>query len=275
LARRLGLPLHLICHDDILSHIPKGVIRRYAECCFARAYLSASSRLCVSPFMEMEYAERFAVSGSVFYPFRGGDCPTYSALSPRTTGVLDHPVAAYAGSISSFGYQQALQQVAQALQTLGGRLHIYGPPKDAQSSMKMLQAANIEFRGFAVSSHLIPTLRAEADILFLPMAFDPEMQVNMRLSFPSKLTDYTAAGLPILIQGPEYCSGVKWAKMHPGVAAVVEDPSVSSLTKELAYLSRHPEKRQVLGRRALQIGQEEFAFERAKALFISALKGTP
>jgi hypothetical protein len=85
-----------------------------------------------------------------------------------------------------------------------------------------LRRSNIILGGVLSSGQLIEKLKNEADVMFLPMSFAPQDRQNMEISFPSKLTDYTLTGLPLLIVGPNYCSAVRWAKENPGVADIVE-----------------------------------------------------
>jgi hypothetical protein len=185
------------------------------------------------------------------------------------------PVAAYAGSIYSPGYQQALVQMAQALEGMGGRLRIYGHDASAREAMPLLQRGNIDFCGFFPSAKLIATLRQEADLLYLPMPFDEESRINARLSFPSKLTDYTAAGLPMIIHGPPDCSPVGWAKQHAGVALTVEELSPQTLEKEIHRLWASPQERVSLARMAMEIGRQEFSLEHAQDILMKALTSAP
>ena len=57
------------------------------------------------------------------------------------------------------------------------------------------------------------------------------------VSFPSKLADYTATGVPLLVMGAVYSSAVRWAREFDGAAAVVvEDDGAEALR---ARRSRH------------------------------------
>ena len=89
------------------------------------------------------------------------------------------------------------------------------------------------------------------------MSFAASDRANMEMAFPSKLADYTATGVPLLIYGPSYCSAVAWARENPGVAEVVEaEPDLSAAIKRLAT---NPDHRLALGKRALETGREYFS----------------
>jgi hypothetical protein len=94
----------------------------------------------------------------------------------------------------------------------------------------------------------------------------------MRMGFPSKLTDYTAVGLPLLIQGPPECSAVTWAHRHPGIAEVVASDAASDLEPAIARLATDAAHRVALAREAQNVGDREFSAATADAIFQSALR---
>ncbi len=101
------------------------------------------------------------------------------------------------------------------------------------------------------------------------MSFAPSDRANMEMAFPSKLADYTATGVPLLIYGPSYCSAVAWARENPGVAEVVE--AESDLAAAIAKLADNPEHRRALGKRALETGREYFTHARVQQSFYQSL----
>jgi len=131
-----------------------------------------------------------------------------------------------------------------------------------------LAAPNIELMGMVDSKILLHRLRSDADVLFVPMSFEPADAANMRLGFPSKLTDYTAAGLPLLIFGPEDCSAVRWARSEPGVAEVVDRNESIALGQSLERL-RDVQWRRALAERALEVGERIFNHGEVASNFFS------
>jgi glycosyltransferase involved in cell wall biosynthesis len=81
------------------------------------------------------------------------------------------------------------------------RIAGYAPPK-AETN----HSANIEFLGWKPQDELVDLLSRTCDILYCPYPFAPEMEEVARLSFPSKIPTYLAAGRPILFHGPSYAS---------------------------------------------------------------------
>jgi hypothetical protein len=92
----------------------------------------------------------------------------------------------------------------------------------------------------------------------------------METSFPSKLADSTAVGVPVVIHGPEYCSAVRWAWENPGVAEVVTDQTVDALVESLTRL-QDPIRRLQLGAQAIDRCSKQFSYSRAASLVYARL----
>jgi len=273
-AAQCGLPLHLICHDDLprTATLPER-FRPWLDRQFGRVYRQAVSRLCVSPFMREAYRERYRAEGTLLYPSRSADCPRFDA-PPERISRSGHPfTVAFGGTLNSPGYVKALVKVAHALAAIDGRLLIFGPVTSEAAREAGLERPNVVLGGLVKSSKLITRLREEADALFVPMSFDPAEAANMRMGFPSKLTDYAAVGLPLLVFGPPYCSVVRWAQENQGVAAVVTQDDPELLAASIRRIAQSPSYRIELGRCALEAGRKFFACEAGRQILVEALSG--
>jgi hypothetical protein len=277
IASQLRVPLHLINHDDCLNslgmparHFPRWKRR------LRRVYRQAATRACVSPYMAEMYEEDFGVAGDVLYPTWSKSNPRFTepaaALSPGT-----RPVFAFAGSIYSRWYLERLTALADALVERGGVLWVYSRLSQEFSDI-LRRHSNIQVFEPIPSGELLRRLRAEAHVLYLPMSFWPAMRREMIMSFPSKLVDYCGAGLPILIQGPEYGSSVRFALEHPGIARVVATEELDALrtaVRELTDTSRAgAEYREKLAHGALQAGERYFSPDTNFRHFVTMITGS-
>jgi hypothetical protein len=271
-ARRLRVPLHVIVHDD-WSRIarPPWPFRHLVEAQFRRVYCQAATRFCVSPFMVEEYQRRYGADGVLLYPSRAPEAVVSCQPAERLTGSGKGLVYAFAGTINAPGYARLLSQLANRLASGSGKLLIYGPITPAAAKAAGLDSPNLEVRGLLQSGELMRRLREEADVLFVPMSFAEADRANMEISFPSKLTDYTAIGLPLLIWGPAYCSAVRWARENPGVAEVVESSDETAIVPALDRLAHDPGHRISLARCALSAADRYFSHEAADAIFRAGL----
>src|SRR6185369_9936737 len=126
--------------------------------------------------------------------------------------------------------------------------------------------------GWIATGAVAETLRNEADVLFLPVSFAAKDESNTRVLFPSKLVEYCAAGRPILIWGPPYCSAVRWAKQHPGFAEVVESYDEDDVRLAVQRLATSSLQRQEMGMRSLQLAQEYFSHAKTFGKFLEILR---
>ena len=266
IAKQRRLPLHFVVHDDwprVADVAPS--FRNWIDEQFGNIYRQARSRLCVSPAMSRFYEERYRTPGTVVYPSRAADAIEFAG-PPARLGSNDRQFTiAFAGTINSRGYIDALKTLQNALQPVNGRLLIFGPLTIDVAQQIGLDDPNTEIGGLLSSEQLLTRLREGADALFVPMSFADCDRDNMEMAFPSKLADYTATGLPLLIYGPAYCSAVRWARDNPGAAEVVENES--GLGDAVMSLAQQPEHRLALGTRALEVGREYFSHARVQQVF--------
>lgn len=269
LARRLGVPLHLVLHDDWFRNVPMATrLQARFERVFGEVYRAAATRFCISPGMEETYAVRFGARGTVLYPTQGADTLRHESPPPALSDPTRPLDIAYAGNVFNVGYWEALRCLAAALGSVGGRLLLFGPTA-ADATSHGLTGENVIVRGFV--RNVAEVLRAEAQAVFVPMTFDPAERTNTQLSFPSKLAEYTAAGLPLLIHGPADCSAVRWARENPGVAEIVDQPDgLAAAVDRLARDEGHLRRR--LGQRALEAGRRFFSHETATEIFFNHLR---
>jgi glycosyltransferase involved in cell wall biosynthesis len=261
-AKDATLPLHLIIHDHWLSllEVFPGIKPSFDRR-FGRVYRHAASRLCVSPFMEEEYRHKYGVAGEVLYPSRHKDCPTFEGV-PQTYNKNGGPlVGAYAGRILIAGYARLIADLAKGLEKRGGSLLLFGPHSSEDLKRWGLDMQNVSSQGLASPAELVSRLRERADFVFVPMAFDADgMDYNMRVGFPSKIVEYTATGLPLLLWGPEECSAVRWAQLHAPVAEVVTSKEVGKIDAALQRLEQ-AQHREQLGRAAAELGEKLFGYQ--------------
>jgi glycosyltransferase involved in cell wall biosynthesis len=268
----LKVPLHLIVHDHVPDTVAGSRLRDRISRDFGRIYSSAATRFCVSEGMVIEYERMFGIAGQVLYPSRARSPFGQPSRAIRCSDTSGQLTGVFAGTVTGPGCADALTALARQLARMGGRLVIYGLFTRAQAAACGLDLPNVEFPGLVPARELKERCQKEADFLYVPMKFGGDNSLNARLSFPSKLADYTEMGLPLLIRGPEYCSAIQWARKHPGVAQVVETEDEWELLEAIKRLS-NPETRRSLAEEALRIGELYFSHSRAESMLFSALAG--
>jgi glycosyltransferase involved in cell wall biosynthesis len=272
LAQHARLPLHLIVHDNWPRHpsfSPSVSIQ--LDSVFRTHYRLAASRMCVSASMEEAYRGAYDVPGAVLYPMRSVDLASTSDPPARLDQKWEDLTVAFAGTLHP-GQIAPMRIMADVLQNLKGRLLVFGPATRAELDAAGLSGPHIELRGMLPSANaLLEAVRQKADLLYAPLPFDESWRGNASLGFPSKLTDYTAAALPILIHGPSWSSAVRWARHEPASSLVVDTAASEALEQALHTLQSDPALRVRLARGAAEAGRKYFSAESALGLFRQSL----
>ncbi|MEJ7590188.1 MAG: hypothetical protein WKF77_01430 [Planctomycetaceae bacterium] len=263
-AKRHDLPFFLIVHDafEYTVDLPRG-IKDKAVSVFIQAFQLAAEVFCVSSFMTEFYGHRTARQAVTLLPSRDRDNPVYS--SPKTIDPNGVIRIGYAGGLHNSGYRELTEKLAVMCAEMQLQLCIFGP-----DSPPFAIGKHVSYEGNLPSNLLIQTLREKVDVLFSPQSFDEADRIGMETNFPSKLADYTATGLPLLIWGPKYASSIKWARQHEGVAVVVDDNGESRFREALLEIQA-AEVRNNVTKRSICVGEEQFSSERAFQLFRDAI----
>jgi hypothetical protein len=274
-AAQLRIPYHIILHDDwpalqTLSQPEwiRPLVRRACERVYGDVLRRARTRFCVSPGMRDRYAELYGVDGQVLYPCRGEDSPSPRVRVRQTR--VGPPVIAYAGLIHQGWTAASLRALASVLAGIGGRLDLYVPYSPERLTEWSLDHPNVRLVGFFPAAEMAERVAATADALFLPASFNERERVDVSTLFPSKLADYTAVGLPILIWGPEYSSVARWSASNPGAAELVTDPDPAALTGPLSRLA-DPCRAGRLADACVEAGTRDFDERIVRDRFLAAL----
>jgi glycosyltransferase involved in cell wall biosynthesis len=271
-ARRLDLPLHVLLHDDWPTTMPGGGWPGSAlHARFKDVYAHAASRLCVSPYMEEEYRRRYGIPGSVLLPSRDSDTPL--AQVSRRVRRRDGFVLAYCGSIPNQDYVLRLRGAAEAMGSLKGRLDIYTNVSNETLARMGLAGANVRACGFLPARELHRVVAETADGLLLPMSFAIDDRATMSVCFPSKLVEYTAIGLPVIVWGPTYSAGVRWVSEHGGSALAVTESDQAAFRAAVQRLSSDKDLATDAAERLVAAGNAQFDSQVISARFRAGVSG--
>lgn len=268
-ARRSDLPLALVIHDDPEEIQPvRWWTRPSVQRLNGLIYRTARLRFCVSPQMCDALELRYGVKGDVLYPNRSRNIVPRPQELSRSLRRSNGLVIGYVGSMV-YGYEQALESLAPGLHSQGVTLRIY-----SRQVPSFIGQLGVEYAGCIQSDReLWLKVQAECDAVILPYPTNPEhrLQALYRTHFPSKLPEYLALGMPIIVTGPREATGVQWALAHPDTCVVVPSDCPGNWPVTLRRLATDDTFRSDLANAAVAAGNSEFAPEKIVAYFASRL----
>jgi glycosyltransferase involved in cell wall biosynthesis len=209
-AKALGVPLHTQVWDPpgwwlrangVDPYSTRRILEDFdAAVSYSRVTATASWA------MADYYKHRYGVHTTPFIP---GIDISYALSPARDIHTHEKIIIALAGQIyatdSWNGLIRALDSVGWQINGRKVVIRLLGRNITVTTDRMM----NIEFLGWHDQVQTLQLL-AEADILYCPYWFDPTFADEAKLSFPSKLTTYLAAGRPVLFHGPDYASPAKF-----------------------------------------------------------------
>lgn len=237
-ARARHLPLVLFGHD--LPHGFEPVapwLRPWQRRRDIAVCRQAAACLCVSQGMVDYFRAEFDVRAEVLLPPRSDQTP---AQAPEVCATLKHPgrlTLGYAGGLH-YGYGEQLLRMLPVLRATGTRVEVFGPLPSGNLAALDQAGDVIHFHGYVSPPEAAwSALLGICDAVLQPYANPPGAQaLQYRTHFPSKLGDCLSLGLPLLITGPAYASGVDWCARHPGCALIVDQAELDALAAALLRL---------------------------------------
>jgi hypothetical protein len=165
-----------------------------------------------------------------------------------------------------------LLALSRVMGAMGGHLDMYTNASAADLAAHGLVAPVVRRIGYLPTpADTAERVGETAHALVVPASFDPRARTEMTTLFPSKLADYTAMGLPILIWGPPYASATRWAGQSPGSAVVISENSPALVEAAIAEIVADPAHAARLAGAGIEAGARYFERDAARHVLWSAL----
>ena len=123
----------------------------------------------------------------------------------------------------------------------------------------------------SVAPEKLPDVLATADALLLPFSFEEQQRAVVSTSLPSKVADYLASGVPVLVHAPPYATITSLAT-NEGWAEVVDEPSIARLAAALQHLATNKSLRKRYAENALRIARARYDLATRRAEFIASIR---
>jgi glycosyltransferase involved in cell wall biosynthesis len=268
-SRRLGIPFMPYMFDDY-NFQWTGVNRIIAGKAESHILPRSEGIIVPNESLQREYRHRHDVAAKVVHnPCQLPDLDLLDGLprrlSPETFNIV------YAGSVYHAHYD-AFRNLISAIALLDDariRLHIFTEQQRGELEPAGIAADFLQIHPH-VSQSVITRILREADILFLPLAFDSPIHEVIRTSAPGKTGEYLATGKPVLVHAPAD-TFISWYFRENGCGAVVDSPDTGQLAATVRrIMSDHVFAREV-SRKAVSAARRDFDIEAVRRQFESAV----
>jgi glycosyltransferase involved in cell wall biosynthesis len=175
----------------------------------------------------------------------------------------------YSGRIG-MGIKESIYEVAAAIDKINRRefnirLHIQTPTRDEGVLNQLKKFRCIVINPF-VSLDQLPEIFSEADLLLLANDFSPQGADYLKLSMPTKASEYMISGTPILAYSPAEAAVSKFFKFHE-CAYCVHKQDQTEIIKAVKFMLSNENYRKKIGSKAVEIAKESFSALKVRAEF--------
>lgn len=191
------------------------------------------------------------------------------SINPRRVVIL------YSGRIGkNLGVGDSLIDVAEAIDSICNsefniRLHIQTPTKERTYLDRLLKYKCVTENQFA-EYEKIPEIFSEADILLLAYDFDQTSIDYLKLSMPTKASEYMISGTPVIVYCPAETAVVKYFQSRDcGYCITKRDKN--EIIKAINILLKDPAYRKYLSDNAVNTAIREFDSSKVRNEFQSLL----
>lgn len=279
LIRYLKIPAALHVMDDwplaiTNSGLFKGYWRKKIHGEFSRLLSQIDLHLSISDAMSAEYLKRY---DKKFIPFHNPiEIDRWLPHTKRDLKIHKEDIKIlYSGRLGDNGISDSLLEFADVLNKLNEnskasiKFHIQAPAGKATVLNKLRQRNCVVINPFADYSQ-IPAIFSEADILLLANDFNQNGIDYLKLSMPTKASEYMISGTPVLLYTPESAAVSKFfSKNECGCCINVQDRD--EIMNVVKYMIDNEEYRKSLSNKAIKLAKERFDSRKVRNDFQSLL----
>lgn len=250
-AKGAGVPLVTLTMDDPgqFQKVPawgKKIQNRVLRKIYSTAKVSLGVSREMASWIESEFGKKTE-------PFYFGPPERLSPRSSLANAALRDEkglTVGFAGSLHF--YRKEMVRLLPAFEAVSAMLNFYGPDDGT-----LPESAALCRRGTFPIDQLWEVVQRECDALLLPYPCGGYLRNVFHTHFPTKLSEYLWQGMPVIITGPEYATGLRWGLRHPHACVALVEPGVDEFATALRDL-RRPELRVRLGETALDAARNDF-----------------
>jgi glycosyltransferase involved in cell wall biosynthesis len=271
-SRWARVPFYAYLFDDYLHQWIQRLHRCFARLMEPLVLKSAAGIIVPNEFLRDEYCLRYKVKPIVIH----NPCESSEDNRAKVPSIVDSRIKdgiriVYTGAVYHAHYD-AFRNLISAMKLLDRsdvKLHLYtAQPRELleQESIR----GPVVYNGH-LASQRIPEVQRQADILFLPLAFNSPIPEVIRTSAPGKMGEYLASGRPILVHAP-VDSFVSWYFRKHKCGLVVDKSDPVMLLEAIRSLLEDANLQAMLGENARMCARTDFSPPVARAKFLKLFR---
>lgn len=268
-SRRLGIPFMPYMFDDY-NFQWTGVQRKIAG--KAESYILPRCEGLIVPneSLQREYYQRHRLTATVVHNLC--QLPDLEALDtlPKTLPRESFNIV-YAGSVYHAHFD-AFRNLLSALALIDDvhiALHIYTEQQREELEQAGIAADCLHLQQHVSQSEISKILR-DADILFLPLAFNSPIHEVVRTSAPGKTGEYLATGKPVLVHAPQD-TFISWYFKEHGCGVVVDRPDAGKLAAAIRQIMTDVDFAKSIALKAVGTAKRDFEIGTVRQQFKAAV----
>jgi len=236
---------------------------------------SAATRYAISEPMAREYRSRYDASFNIlrnpasidYYQDAVNPYPMRCTRDRRLT-------IRYLGRLHSWLHYESLRLLGQAVYECGQAglqyiVELYGSADEYDLRKAGILNSQVVYRGTVSRDTGIKILH-DADILVLPLTYQPETIGSYKYSFPTKLAEYLATGVPILVLADAAAASVSFCQEN-SVAHCITSPDVNLIKQFLSSFWSEPYRIIEEAKRNPSVCRSNFGYESTTLMFQNSL----
>ena len=217
-------------------------------------------------YMQKEYMRRYGLKSAIIH----NPCPLPHLVDlDRAEKVFDgkRTNIVYTGSIYRAHYDAFRNLIAAThrLEKDDVRLHLFTAQPESELREKGIGGAQVVYHSH-ISALEVPKVLRQADVLFLPLAFNSPIPELIRTSAPGKMAEYFSAGRPVLAHAPRD-SFVSWFIRHNRCGVVVDRNIPEILSQQIESLVSDDTLKTKISSRARKMAERYFSIDQMAKSF--------
>lgn len=267
-SRRVGVPFYAYIFDDYANQLPK--LRFFARRLEPLLLKRAAAIITPNEFMRDVLRQRHGVEAIVIR--NPCDISDYQA-SPINEALSSNGEIkiVYTGGVYGAHYD-AFRRLVAAIELLNRwnvKLHVYTADPHSELTQEGIRGP-VVFHEYQEASTM-PRVQQQADLLFLPLAFNSPFPEVIRTSAPGKTGELLAARRPILVHAPPD-SFIAWYFRQHECGVVVDESDPAKLAQAIERILSDESLRQRVSAHAWERALSDFSALVAQSRFAKLMK---